>query len=106
VVRSGVDHVLVSVGPLGLIHGTAAAAHTGTTAITTAGDSNVERIGVAVTHYAAAPVGEVVNTNGAGDSFVGACAAAIAGGASVEEAIERGLQAAALSVGSSSAVAL
>jgi sugar/nucleoside kinase (ribokinase family) len=101
VVRSGVDHVLVSVGPLGLIHGTAAAAH-----ITTTDDGNMEGIGVTVTHYAAAPVGRVVNTNGAGDSFVGACAAAIAGGACVEEAIERGLLAAALSVGSSSAVAL
>ena len=48
---------------------------------------------------------QILNTNGAGDSFVGTTAAAIVEGHPIERAIKRGLFAAKLSVQSDAAVA-
>jgi ribokinase len=46
----------------------------------------------------ARPVDEVVDTTGAGDAFAGALAAALAGGASLEDAVRAGLAAGALAI--------
>ena len=46
----------------------------------------------------------IVNTNGAGDSFVGAAAAALGSGMGIDAAIQAGLAAAHLSVQSETAV--
>ena len=89
---AGVSHVLVSLGEHGVLHGAAPVGRSGS---------------VEPTHYPAIAVAadNIVNTNGAGDSFVGATAASIAGGSvSIEHAIEVGLSAAAMSVQSAHAV--
>ncbi|RZS91482.1 ribokinase [Motilibacter rhizosphaerae] len=49
-------------------------------------------------HVPAPPVGEVVDTTGAGDTVVGAVAAALAAGSGLAEAVERGVRAASWSV--------
>jgi ribokinase len=46
-----------------------------------------------------APRVEVVDTTGAGDAFIGAMAAALMGGAGMEEAVRRGVAVASLTVG-------
>lgn len=86
-----VSHVLVSIGEYGMLHGGAA----------TPGGSQGDLV-----HYPAIPVdaAKIVNTNGAGDSFVGAAAASIAAGSAVHDAVCTGLEAAALSVQSPHAV--
>lgn len=82
---AGVSHVLVSLGEHGVLHGAS---------------------GKQPIHYPAnaIPEGQIVNTNGAGDSFVGASAALLGGGATLERAIEAGLAAAAMSCQSPHAV--
>ena len=59
-----------------------------------------------VVHYPAVGVkpADIVNTNGAGDSFVGAASAALGQGMGLDAAIRTGLSAAQLSVQSETAV--
>jgi ribokinase len=51
-----------------------------------------------VSALSARPVDEVVDTTGAGDAFAGALAAALAGGASLKDAVRAGLAAGALAI--------
>ncbi|WP_110207115.1 ribokinase [Nocardioides daejeonensis] len=54
-------------------------------------------------HIPAAPVAEVVDTTGAGDTFNGVLAAALASGETISGAVRRGVAAASISVGSAGA---
>lgn len=80
----GVKHTLVSLGEHGILH---------------------RAVGSSVEHYPAYPVTEMVNTNGAGDTFVGVCAAALSTGLDLRASITAGLRAASMSIATPSAVA-
>ena len=63
--------------------------------ITQGAGATVVAAGGAVTSYPVPPVAKVVDSNGAGDAFVGGFLAYVARGASVKEAVEAGHWAAA-----------
>jgi ribokinase len=76
------------------------AAVTGRAAVVTLGAAGcLVAEGVAVTRFAAAPAGAIVDTVGAGDAFAGGLAAALALGEPLSDAVEAALRIAALSLG-------
>jgi ribokinase len=76
------------------------AALTGRAAVVTLGAAGcLVAEGDAVTRFAAAPVGAIVDTVGAGDAFAGGLAAALAAGDPLSDAVGAALRAAALSLG-------
>jgi ribokinase len=80
------------------------AAVTGRSAVVTLGAAGcLVADGDAVTRFAAAPAGAIVDTVGAGDAFAGGLAAALALGEPLSDAVEAALRVAALSLGHSGA---
>jgi ribokinase len=95
--RSEAEHLTGEPRPE--LAGAALAQRTGGTAVVTLGSAGSIVASIAgARHIAAAPASDVLDTTGAGDVFAGALASSLAGGDSLEQAVQLASQAAAWTV--------